>query len=289
MQPMTPTILEQIVLSKPYFDRHGLIVAEEEGRPIGFVHAGFGASDDHTCLSTELGVICILQVVPRDDSGEIAAELIQQAEAYLKGQGAQLIYAGGIRPLDPFYLGLYGGSELPGILASDTTSLDFFQANGYEEIDRRMVFQLDLTSFRPKVDRQQMQIRRGYNVDAVFDPRASSWWEACTCGHVDRTHFSITGRADRKQRGRAIFWDMEPICSSWGVHAVGLSTVEINEDARRQGLATHLIGEAIRQLTEQGATLCEAQTMAGNATAISLYKKLGFQEVDQGIVLRKQG
>ena len=47
-----------------------------------------------------------------------------------------MIYAGGIRPLNGFYLGLYGGSELPGILASDPVLNDRPLRNGYREIDR---------------------------------------------------------------------------------------------------------------------------------------------------------
>jgi hypothetical protein len=35
MQPMSVAILDRLILSKPYFDRQGLIVAVEDEQPIG--------------------------------------------------------------------------------------------------------------------------------------------------------------------------------------------------------------------------------------------------------------
>ena len=49
----------------------------------------------------------------------LADELLARSEVYLRERGAKVIYAGGIRPLNGFYLGLYGGSELPGVLVTD--------------------------------------------------------------------------------------------------------------------------------------------------------------------------
>ena len=34
--------LDHLVLSKPYFDPEGFIIAQKAGETVGFVHAGFG-------------------------------------------------------------------------------------------------------------------------------------------------------------------------------------------------------------------------------------------------------
>jgi len=287
-QPMSTAIIEAFVFAKPYFDRHGLIVAEAEDRPVGFAHAGFGPNDDGSGVSTELGVTCMVMVAPHVDREPIAAELLARSEDYLRKAGARVLYAGGIRPLCPFYLGLYGGSELPGVLASDTAAQELYRANGYQEIDRCVVLHLGLAGFRPVVDRQQMQVRRRYNIEAVFDPPTTNWWDACTIGQTECTRFDLTSLGGGPPAGMAVFWDMEPIASSWGVHAAGLYQLEVEESARRQGLATHLVGEALRQLHSHGVTLIEVQAMQHFSAAIGLYKKLGFQEVDQGVVFRKE-
>src|SRR6476469_711267 len=47
MQAVTPQVLEKHVFAKPWFDRHGLIVACDGPRLVGFAHAGFGADCQH--------------------------------------------------------------------------------------------------------------------------------------------------------------------------------------------------------------------------------------------------
>lgn len=284
---MSPNLLEQYVFAKPYFDRHGLIVAEDRDRIVGFAHAGFGADDSGMFLSKEMGAICLVLVAPHERREEIARELVAQAEDYLRRQGTKLIYGGGIHPVDPFYLGLYGGSELPGVLASDELSLELFRGLGYQEIDRCVILERDLVGFRPRVDRRQMQIRRLYGIEATFDPAPVNWWEACTFGLTDRTRFDLRPRDGGSLCCTVTFWDMEPLASSWGVHAVGLTQLKTVHDRRRQGLATFLIGEALRQLTAHGVQRCQVLTMQHNSPALALYQKLGFVEVDQGIVFRK--
>jgi len=226
-------------------------------------------------------------VAPRDDRAAIAAELLVRSERYLLDRGAQRLLGGGVAPVDPFYLGFYGGSELPGTLASDTLALELFRRAGYSETERRLILQLELAGFRPQVSRQQMQLRRAYKVDAVSDPPPATWWEACTLSHADRTQFALLPRTEGTECGFAVFWNIDPLASSWGVHAAGLAQLEIAEGVRRQGLATFLLGEALRQLHVQGITLVEAQASQGNAVALCLLHKLGFHQVDEGVVLEK--
>ena len=61
----TSTPFECYVLAKPYFDREGLIVAEEDGVIVGFAHAGFGANEAGSDIAIARGVICALGVRPR--------------------------------------------------------------------------------------------------------------------------------------------------------------------------------------------------------------------------------
>ncbi len=285
---MSATLLENLVFWKPFFDREGLIVAVDGKRPVGFVHAGFGPNETKDACSTDLGVTCMLMTHSQAERDVIAQELLRRSEQYLRARGGRVLYGGCIRPLDPYYLGLYGGSELPGILASDTLGQEVFREGGYREIDRCLVLHRQLGGFRPLVDRCQMQVRRRYNVEAVFDPPAENWWEACTVGQTERTRFELVPRHGGPPAGRAIFWNMEPLASCWGVHAMGLSELYVDESVRRQGLATFLVGEALRQINTHGVTLVEVQAMQHNTAAIGLYQKLGFQEIDQGVVFRKE-
>ncbi len=286
-QAVSPVTLERHVFSKPYFDRHGLIVAVQDGHPIGFVHAGFGTDDAHKTLSTQIGVTCLIMVAPHEQREEILMELLKRSENYLAQAGAKTLYAGGAFPHNPFYLGLYGGSRLPGILAEDHLSEQLFRKAGYEEIRRSQIFHRKLTGFRPAVNRMQLQARRRYQVISHIDPISTTWWEACTLGHTDRIRFDLHDRQNNDVCGSVVFWDMEPLSSSWGVHAMGLYDLSVDETLRRQGLATFLLGEALRQLQEHGTTLAEVQLRVANTAAIGLFEKLDFETVDEGIILQK--
>jgi ribosomal protein S18 acetylase RimI-like enzyme len=288
VQPMTAALLEQYVFAKPYFDALGFFVAVEDDRAIGFAHAGFMPNDDGDELSTDEGVVSLIMVVPHTQRSEIAKRLLRRCEEYLKQKGAHKVYAGGASGVGPFYLGLYGGCLLPGILSSDRTSIEQFEQSGFVACRERAILHRQLTGFRPLVDRQQMQLRRGYNVEAEFDPKSDTWWNACTFGQTDQTCFHVIPRDGSKAVGRVNIWDMEPMSGCWGVQAVGILELEIRQDVRRQGLATFLLGEAIRQLQTQRTNLIEAQVAVSDTAAIGLFRKLGFEEVERGVVFEKK-
>ena len=287
MQPMAAGLLEQFVFAKPYFDGEGLIIAEREGRPIGFAHAGFGPNDEGSALATEMGTTYALMLHRDAPDAAVADELLARAETYLRERGAKVIYGGGIRPLNGFYLGLYGGSELPGILANDTVFVDACLRAGYREIDRVMVLERDLATFRPMVSREQRQLRRIATSGERVAPPAATWWEACTTGSFERLDFFVQNLTTYEVLGHVSFWDIEPLSTGWNAPTAGMFDLSVVTTSRRQGIATFLLGEALNRLRNRGMIRVEAQTMQGNTPALALYAKLGFATVDQGIVFRK--
>jgi len=284
---MSPTLFEQRVLSKPYFDRHGLIVAEEDGRVVGFAHGGFGSNHDGSGQNTEIGGTCMLMVGAHETRSQIAVKLLVAVERYLTDHGVRTLYAGSVAPANAFYLGLYGGCQSPGILESDIDRLSLFRSAGYSETERHAVVQRQLSGFRPIVDRVQMQVRRQYQVEPEYDPPPESWWEACTIGQIERMRHLLVSRRTGEVCGSVIFWDMERISSSWGVPSIGLMRLEISPNLRGQGLGVYLVGEALRHMHDNGAALAEAQFPEGNKAAHALFGKLGFAPVDRGYVLCK--
>jgi ribosomal protein S18 acetylase RimI-like enzyme len=293
VQPVSAELLERCIFSRPTFERKGFVVAIQDDVAVGFVHVGFGATEDLTQISTDLGVTCMLMVDPAVDGVDdpqqgLAGALLARGEEYLRRQGATVLYAGAIRPLDPFYLGMYGGSELPGILSSDAHSLSLYKAHDYEEIDRVCVLQCDLTRSRTAFNRRQLHLRREMRVAVTYDPPTTSWWEAVTLGDTERTRFELIRSADEVLLASVNFWNMEPLASSWGIRAAGMMELDVVAEERRTGIATCLLGEAFRCLKEEGVTQVEAQTMIQNKPAQELYKSFGFQQVDEGVILRKR-
>ena len=108
LQPVTAPLLEYGVYSKMHFDRQGLIVALDGDVPVGFVHAGFGPSDDGLSLDTSLGTTLVLMVDPAHRETELADQLARRerrVSSTPRGHGrlrrrhqpAQLVLPGTIR------------------------------------------------------------------------------------------------------------------------------------------------------------------------------------------------
>lgn len=288
LRSMSAALFEQYVLSKPYFDNAGLIVAVDDDRPIGFAHAGFGPAESGERLCTRFGSTCLVMVRTEYRRQGIGSALLGRCEAYLRERGTEVMYGGGIAPFHGFYLGLCGGSELPGVLDSDVAAQRLFQAHGYREVDRVHVLEREIAGYRPPVDRTQLQIRRRSVIEVTIDPPPAHWWEACAWSGLDQNRYELTLRDAAGVAASAHTWSLEPLSSSWGVQAAGIIALDVAASSRRQGIATYLLGDIMRQLAAQGVGLVQVQTMGHNQPALKLYEKLGFQLVNQGAVYRKE-
>jgi GNAT superfamily N-acetyltransferase len=287
MQPMTPAVLDQLVLAKPYFEREGLIIAEQDGKPIGFVHAGFEAAADGDGLNYDRGAICLLMVAPGEHQLTIGQSLLVESERFLIDRGARTLFGGGADSMAAFYLGLYGGCRLCGVMQTDTTQGRIFRAAGFVERERTLVLHRDLAGYRPVVNREIMQLRRQCQLQRGGDVLAANWWEASSVGQIDQVRFELATRSGDEQLGQVSFWDIEPLASSWGVHAMGMLDFKVCDDARRATLATFLLGEAIRELQSFGVTLVEVQADEADTEFLAVCQNLGFQQVDMGIQLER--
>ena len=285
---VSPDLLERFVFSKLYFEYEGLILAWEDGRAVGFAHAGFGANDAEDGVSTELGTTYLVVVRPDCDEAKVAADLLERSEAYLRSRGAKVIYGGGIRPLNAFYMGMYGGSELPGVLESDAVAQQLYASHGYREIDRTILFEQELSTFEATVDRRQMQIRRQMVVQVIVDPPTRTWWEACTLGPFELVRFELIPRSGGAAVASATFRSMELAPATSRARSVGLIDVRVDESFRRRGLSIFLLSEAFRQFMREGTATVEVRAMQHNIAALGLYRKLGFRQIGHGSVLRKE-
>ncbi len=275
-QPVSVELFEQQVFGKPWFDYEGLILAFEGEQPVGFAHASFEVDTQGSALNMQTGVVCLVCVRPGCAIGEVGAGLVQQCEAYLRRRGAKVVWGGAVGPMCPFYVGLYGGCDPPGVLDTDRISAEAFVARGFRETRERLIFRLGLADFRPAMDRGQIQLRRRLAVQVTRDPTPRSWWEACTAGDFELTRFDLVPRGEARPLAHAVVRILEASPGSSGCRAAGVIELEVEPQHRRQGLATFLLAEVLRALADEGVAMAEAQLAAEDAVAAGLLGKLGF-------------
>ncbi|MDA7979102.1 MAG: GNAT family N-acetyltransferase [Pirellulales bacterium] len=286
-QRVTPELLDDLVFSKQYFDRKGLIVATEDSVPVGFVHAAFGPSKDFSTISSDVGVICALLVDDSHRGQGVGRSLLALAQQFLLERGAKLIYGGGARPFNPFYWGLYGGAEFPGVLASEPAAQGLFQSAGFEVFGRTVLWRCDLDQFKPPMNRQQLQVKRQFDVRAIADPQPATWWEANTAEALEQVRYELVCKTTRDVKASVTLWTMERKTEGMLIRSAGVMDLLVDEDLRRQGAGTFLVGDALRELKLRNFATVEGQTFRQDEGIGKLLSNLGFQEVDQGTIFRK--
>jgi ribosomal protein S18 acetylase RimI-like enzyme len=285
----TASALEEYVLAKPYFDRAGLLLALDDAAPVGFAHGGFGPNADQSAVSTGDGVVCAVAVRPSYRRRGIGSELLRRCEAYLAGRGATTLRAGPMWPFNPFYLGLYGGSESPGFLASDAAAEPFLLRHGYVPQQTNLVLHRRLEGPINVADPRFVAIRRRYDLMAQPHRGTVSWWRECVLGPIDLLDVLLRDKASGEVAARGAVWEMLGFCQRWGAPAVGIIDLEVGPPFRRQGLAKFVILHLLRHVQEQFFSLVEVQADEHNEPAQRLYRGLGFEQVDTGRTYRKAG
>ena len=288
--PLGSHEFDAMVVDKPTFDPEGLIVAEDDGRAVGFVHAGFGPSGDGTPRTedTELGSIAMLVVEPDRDDEALDRGLIGAAEGYLRARGSKVIYAGGQAPVNPFYWGIYGGSECAGILSSHVAFRRAAQRSGYEPAANAVLLQADLAQPEPR-DPKGVVLRRQTRLEVLDDALTGGWWESAALGPFRPTVYRLLARDGDRELARASTWEMAGFGRVDGRVHLGLYAVEVAPDVRRQGYGRHLVGEVMRKARSQWNEVIDVQTRATNLPALGLYESLGFARVETATLYRRPG
>ena len=275
------TLLDYLILSKPFFDPAGLTLALADGRPVGFVHVGFGPDQGGAALDTRLGVTCALGVVPAYRRQGIGGELLRRGEEFLRSRGARRLFAGPMPPVNPFTFSIYGGANSCGFLASDSAARPFLEKHGYRSGPARLILQRPLDSVPAVADGRFAAFRQRYEI--VGSPqRGLSWYEEGVVGPIELHEYRLTDRATGQAIARANLWEMETFNQRWNEHAVGMTNLEVLPAFRRQGLAKFLFSQLLRHLHEQFFTVAEIHAPVDDPAASGLLKLLGFSKVDEG-------
>lgn len=280
---------EVAVFALPYFDPEGLIIAEDNGKVVGFVHAGFGFSDDLNSLNHDQGVICWLVVSQTHHRQGIGKELVDRAEEYLQRKGAKWIQAGQSRYRDPFYFGLYGGARCSGFLKSDTLAGPFLRSVGYEPVEFTNIYQRDLKGSRDPMNIKLMNLRRKTELQVAEQPQKPSLWWLTHFGNIESMYFSLVDKRDHKRIASLTIVGLDHFIGRWKERVIGLVDVFVEPEYRAQGYGTTLVIESLRRLKSEFITRAEIHVSTEHPNALKAIETAGFQVIDSAAVYRKIG
>ena len=277
---------DELVFAQTFFDPAGLILAWQEGKAVGFVHAGFGASEDRSWLSTSEGVICAVMVHPSARRQGIGRELVRRAEQYLRDRGSQKIFAGPAEPRDPFYCGIYGGSQSAGFLQSDPAAAPFFARLGYVPCEEHVVFQRSLgAGAADPVGVRLVHVRRTTRLTAL-NQEPKSWWWQTRYGRLDAMHLALVPRTGGAPLARISVVGLDRYVNTWQTRGIGLLGLYVSEASRHKGYGQALLVEVCRRVRDDMDQLAEAHASKSDAAAIAVLESAGFMPIDSGQVFR---
>jgi ribosomal protein S18 acetylase RimI-like enzyme len=215
----------------------------------------------------------------------VGRDLVCAAEDVLRRRGAKVGYAGGTYPLNPFYWGIYGGSEAGGVLARHEPFRLTLVERGYEPVGTTILLEADLTRTEPR-DPRAVLIRRQTRVEFEDDALPRNWWVNAALRDFQLMRARLLSRSDGSQVASAETWDMGWFARADGRSRVGLINLEVAPEHRRKGYARHLVAEIMRRASENLVALVEVQTSATNQPALALYASMGFQPIDEATLYR---
>ena len=287
----TPLSLERWVFSKPYYTNEDLVLAVngETGKPVGFALSGFAPDAEFTGLNAARGVVCLVAVHPEYRRRGIGRELLARAEANLRARGAARVTVGAMWPNSPYLFGLYGGSNSPGLLASDADYAPFLAALGYAPAATTLVFQKRLDAPLTIADARFGMLRRRYEAQTLKVSNVAHWWQDCQWGVLEPVELRLFDKLTSMPAARALVWDLEGFAWRWNCPSAGILDVQVRSDLRKLGLGKLLVSHVLRFLQDQFFAAAELQVNAADEAAVGMCRSMGMDEIDRGHAYERPG
>lgn len=285
----TAALLERWLFSKPYFQTSDLQLAVDDatGQVVGLALSGFGPDEDGVCLSPDKGVVCAVLVRPAYRKQGIGRELLRRAEQSLRDEGAIDVRFGSQWPNSPYLFGLYGGSNAPGVLASEPDADAFLTTMGYQRAETVGVFHRKLDAPLTLADTRFGHLRRRYEGQVLRAAAVGNWWYECNWGTLEPVEIRMTDKLTGIPAARCVVWELEGFGWRWGYPSAGILDMQVRPDLRRQGLGKLLLTNALRFLQDQFFAIAELQFPQDDPAGRGLITSLGFEQVDTGYVYHR--
>ena len=287
-EPISHSVFDSCVISKPFFDARDLLILEDETQPVGFAHLGFGCNAARNDIDHSQALMSCLCIQPHRNEELIADSLIQASIAELKKRGSSDVIAIGSLSRYAFYVGMAAGDALMGVVVSDSRLQRWLVHNQFEPIRPTECWEVELASFRPPMDRGQFAVRRAASVVRVLDEVQEDWWDAVVLGHAEQIRFQLYSRQHAAITNEILFWYTDQAGSGISSNTVRVWLPKFPDDSEGRDRIVFLFAEAFRQLQSERFSTVRTIAAPDDQTSVSILQRLGFRSVEHGLIFQRK-
>jgi ribosomal protein S18 acetylase RimI-like enzyme len=276
------------VTAQPSFDPAALLVAVDAGRAVGFVHFGPLTNSWYSLPERRpdpsQGQIWAL-VAPPTDRG-LTQALLDAAVARLVSGGAKRIifHPSWVQGSQPFYNGIAGAYEIPGLSESRAELREALSENGFEPIAHYATPEFDLSDYARLSSLRQ---------------EADRIWQRIRGAGLRTTVREVRSAFFPPRRVVDVVWGLDTIAITafglWEEYArefkrrlYGVTGVQVAKGWRGIGLGKLVMVLAMEAAAREGAETIHLHVYQNNEPAWNLYHRaLGFQPKYTWITLAK--
>ncbi len=285
---LSPVDLRWRVVDQPAFDPRGMLVARQGDRIAGFVHFGprldFWDEWARPPRDADEGHIYALSAPAGDRS--LAMELLSAAERALVARRARRVLLGPswVHGVQPFYNGIAGAYEIPGLGSTRDSLISAASDSGFEQIAEYGTPTLDLSAPSAMA-----------RLDAIAheaQARAREWGIRLTSRPIKLQFFpkrvSVELVRGREVVATTAYGEWPEYNREYRRRLHGVTSVQVAPKWRGNGLGKLVMVEAIRAARNDGADGVHLHVWRSNAIAWNLYHRaLGFTPTYTWITLAK--
>jgi GNAT superfamily N-acetyltransferase len=285
--PLDPERFIALVEAKAAFDPAGLLLAVEDGRVVGWVHACVAAGSEPGHDPREMVPRLRMLIFPADRM-KIGNALVTEATAWLQHTPAA---RGGVRKLEalhaeagyPFYRGLWLGGEPMGPATMPHVQVAL-EVGGYKNT-LESVFMTAEMSTPPPDTRAASPVEF---IESVAEWAHEAMQESWTGFQPMRIQALVNG-----EEAGSIGWVVVPhVAARLGAPVMNIWSLGVRDRFRRQGIASALVARAMTLGHAAGARFGSLGTQLWNAPAHATYARFGFRPhcvlVGRQLVLRPE-
>ncbi|MCA9192411.1 MAG: hypothetical protein KDB03_11635 [Planctomycetales bacterium] len=280
---LTPLQFEICVLAKPNFSAENFFIAELDDIPCGFLYLDLEieAETGEFCPSANISAFC---VSPCAEDEPIAGALLTKALDYCFQSKVQTCQFRPLFPANLLFVGLGPGDSMIGLTSSERRLCDWLTQGGFTALIPTNLWQLDVSTFQQPSDRVQLGIRRSSYVDRLLEEPELSWKVACLLGHAELSEFHLINRQSRQITCDSLIWTLDPELSQRAEYIAWLWPLDQQIALGKADESLFLLGEAIRQLQQDGVDYVRTASIANQNIQANLLSRLGFIPFQSGVV-----